>query len=99
MLDHQRIDVDQAYLQQVQREHAEFHVLLAVARHLAALAEEDEAVGAVPVLDDIQAFLDFPAQLDKLQITAEEDRLNRLAQFRQGFVILLYQAAIKAQVI
>lgn len=31
----------------------------AVARHFAALAEEDEAVGAVPVFNDVEPFMGF----------------------------------------
>ena len=65
----------------MQRQHGDFLVLQAVARNLAALAEEDEPVGAVPVLDDIQTFMDLPAQRLGVQVAAEKDRLDRLAQF------------------
>jgi hypothetical protein len=40
LLDHQGIDIQHAYLQQVQRQHAPFHVFLAIARHLVALSKK-----------------------------------------------------------
>ena len=40
LLDHQGIDIQHAYLQQVQRQHAQFHVFLAVARHVVALSKK-----------------------------------------------------------
>lgn len=43
-LQHQRVDVDQARLQQVQREHGKLLILEPVGRDLAALAEKDEAL-------------------------------------------------------
>jgi hypothetical protein len=60
-LKHQRVDVHEARLEQVQGEDRDLLVLDAVRGDLAALAEEDEAVGAVPALDNIQAFVDLAA--------------------------------------
>ena len=48
-LDHQRVHVDQAVLQQMQRQHGQLLVFQLVGRHLAALAIKDERVGAVPI--------------------------------------------------
>jgi len=78
-------------LQQVQRQHRDFLVLQAVTRDLAALAEEDESVGAVPVLDDVQAFMDLPAQRLGVQVAAEEDRLDRLPQFGERSICRVLQ--------
>ncbi len=55
------IGVDQADLQQVQRQHVQLLVFLPVARQLPALAEEDEPVGAVPILCHVQPFLNLAA--------------------------------------
>jgi len=70
-LKHQRVDVDEARLQQVQGEDRDLLVLDAVRGDLAALAEEDEAVGAVPALDDIQAFVDPDFAERNLQLVPE----------------------------
>jgi hypothetical protein len=61
-LQHQRIDVDQARLQQVQRKNRELLILKPVGCDLAALAEKDEAVRAVPVLDDVETLVYLAAQ-------------------------------------
>jgi hypothetical protein len=45
-LKHQRVDVDEARLEQVEREERDLLVLQAVRRDLAALAEPEEAIGA-----------------------------------------------------
>ena len=84
LLQHQCVDVDHAVLQQVQAQHADFLILAPVAREFAALGKEDEIIGAIPLLDDVQAFVNFPAQRLRLQVTAEKDRLDRLAEFDEG---------------
>jgi hypothetical protein len=43
----------------VEWQHGKFLVLQVVSRDLTAFAVEDEAVGPVPVLDDVETFLDF----------------------------------------
>ena len=55
-------------------------VLAAVAHHLAATGEEHEVGGTVPLLDHVQPFVDLAAQRFGVQIAAEVDRLDRLAQ-------------------
>ena len=52
-----------------------------VGGHLAPLPEADEVIGAVPGLDHVQAVLDFSPSRLVLEIAAEQDRLDRLAQF------------------
>jgi hypothetical protein len=59
-LDHQGVDVDEAGLEQVEAEHGEFLVLATVGGELTAVAVADEAVGGVPVLDHVEAFVDLP---------------------------------------
>ena len=46
----------------MKRQHSELLVLQVVSSDLTAFAVEDEAVGPVPSLDDVEAFLDFAPQ-------------------------------------
>jgi hypothetical protein len=46
----------------MQVEHADLVILSAVADHFAATGEENEVIGAVPLLDDVQTFVDLPAE-------------------------------------
>jgi hypothetical protein len=62
-LDHQRVDVDERGLEDVQGEHPEFWLVAAVGRELAALAVRDHAVDAVPRLDQVQALFDLALQV------------------------------------
>jgi hypothetical protein len=55
-------------------------VFQVVAGDLTAFAIKDEVVGSVPVLNDVEAFLNLLAQRLRVQILAEEDRLDRFAQ-------------------
>jgi hypothetical protein len=59
VLDHERVDVDQSGLEDVQGEHPELLLVAAVAGEFAALAVEDHGVDAVPRFDQVQAFVDF----------------------------------------
>src|SRR3546814_14695940 len=58
----------------------------AVSGDLAALAEENEPIGTVPVFNDIQAFMNIAAEGLLAQIPAQEDRLDRAAQLTQRLV-------------
>jgi len=80
-LDHQRVGVDHAVLDRMQREHTDFVVLPAVACHLASACEEHELGRAVPLLDNIQALIDFPAQRFVVQVASQEDGFDGLAEF------------------
>ncbi len=59
VLDHQRVDIDHAVLNQVQREHADLVVFVTVAGHLTTPGKEHEIRSAVPLFDDVQAFMDI----------------------------------------
>jgi len=61
-LEHESVDVHQADLEQMQREHRQLLFVEAIGADLTALAVEDEAVGAVPVLDDVQAIMNLTTQ-------------------------------------
>jgi hypothetical protein len=64
----------------VQRQHRDFLVFQVVAGDLTAFAVKDEVVGSVPVLNDVEAFLNLLSQRLRVQILTEEDRLDRFAQ-------------------
>ena len=81
-LDHQRIDVDHAVLDQVQREHADLVILAAVARHFTPAGKEHEVGRAVPLLDHVQPLVDLTTQHFVMQVAAQEDGLDCLAQLR-----------------
>jgi hypothetical protein len=51
-----------------------------VSSDLTAFAVEDEAVGPVPSLDDVEAFLDFASQRYGVYVPTKKDRFDRLAQ-------------------
>ena len=65
----------------MQREHADLVILAAIADHFAMAGEEDEVVGAVPLLDDVQAFVDLTAKVFAVKIPAQEDGFDRPAKF------------------
>ena len=56
-------------------------ILASIAHQLAPAGEEDEVVGAVPLLDHVEPFIDLAAQRLAVKISAEEDRLDCLAEF------------------
>ena len=62
LLEQQGVDVDEGRLEQVQGEDGDLLVLPVRAGELAALAVEDDLVGAVPGLDDLAALVDLPAE-------------------------------------
>jgi len=65
----------------VQRQHADLVILATIAYQLAAAGEEDEVVGAVPLLNHVQPFIDLAAYGFAVEILAEKDRLDCLAEF------------------
>ena len=56
-LNHQCVDIHHAILNQVQREQADLVVFVRVAGHLTTPGKEHEIRGAVPLFDDVQAFM------------------------------------------
>ena len=67
----------------MKREHADFLVVGAVGSHLAAFAKEDEVVGAVPVFDDFESFVDFASQLKRSKIAAQENGFCGFSELRE----------------
>ena len=86
LLDHEGVDVDEGELQEMKREHADLLVIGAVGSHLAAFPEEDEVVGAVPVLDDIETSVDLAPEVQRPKIATKEDGLLCFAEFGERTV-------------
>ena len=86
ILNQQGIDIDQADLQQVQREHRQFLIRRPVAGKFSVFPINNKIIGAVPVFNDIEAHINFATQRLILQITAEEDSLYRFAQIREYLI-------------
>ena len=63
ILDHQRVDVDKAELEEVERKDADLLIFQTIGRDLAALPEEQKAIDRVPVLDDVESLVDLATQL------------------------------------
>jgi hypothetical protein len=61
-------------------------VFAPAAGHLPATRKEYEIRGAVPLFDHVEALVDLTAQRFRVQIPAEEDRLDGLSQFGEGLV-------------
>src|SRR5579885_1246220 len=75
-----------SYLQEVQGEHGDLLVFPVGAGEFAFLAVEQDGVGRVPVLDDLEAFVDFAAQGGVGEVVADEGGPHRPAEFLQGSV-------------
>jgi len=61
-------------------------LVAAVGRELAALAEEDDVVDAVPGLDQVQALVDLALQVAVAEVAGDEDRLLCAAEFEHRLV-------------
>jgi len=68
-LKHERVHVHERNLKQVETQDGHLLVVEPVRRDLAALAEEDEAVGSVPALDHVERF-------DRQTIVTQNERTS-----------------------
>ena len=50
-----------------------FLILHAVGGNLSTLAKEDKAIGAVPILDNVQPLVNFPTERLRAQVSAQKD--------------------------
>jgi hypothetical protein len=78
LLEQERIYVNHAVLQQMQRQHTDLVILTSFARQLSRRGEEHEIVGAVPLLDHVKPIIDLAAQGLAVKILAQKDRLDGL---------------------
>jgi hypothetical protein len=70
----------------VQREHRQLLLVATVGTDLAALAVQDEAVGAIPVLDNIESVVDLATKCLEVQVPTQKDRLDGFAQLAERLV-------------
>jgi hypothetical protein len=70
----------------MQTEHADLVILATIADHFAAAGKEDEVVGVVPLFDDVQTLVDLTAECLAVKVLAQEDGLDRPAEFRERLV-------------
>ena len=75
LLDHEGVDVDECCLEEVEAEDGGFLVVVAVGGDVAVFAVVDEPVRGVPVLDDVEAFVDLAAELEGGEVVAHESRI------------------------
>ena len=57
-----------------------------VAYQFAAAGKEDEIIGAVPLFDHVEAFVNFAAQVFVVKVPAQEDGFDHLAEFGKSLV-------------
>jgi hypothetical protein len=55
-------------------------IISAIAGDFTAFAKQDEVVGTVPVLNDIQTFVDFTSECRKAQVATEKNCTARFAE-------------------
>jgi hypothetical protein len=77
----------------MQGEHRDFLLFAVGPREVAVLAVEQFGVGAVPGLDDLQAFVDLAAQRLAGEVLADEDRAGRAAELFEGLIGGVFGAA------
>ncbi len=85
-LDEQGVEVHERGLQKVQGEHRGLLVFAVGAGELAVLAVEDDGVGAVPVLDDLEAVVDLAPQRGVGEVVADERGADGAAEFLERLV-------------
>jgi len=61
-------------------------VLAPVIGHLAAPGEKNEIVSTVPLLDGVEAFLDFTARRMAVKVAGQENRFNGATEFGEALV-------------
>ena len=80
-LQHHSINIDQGVLDEMQGEDRQFLVFPPIRRDIPAVAKEDEIMGAVPILHDIEAFMNLATEVAEPEIAAEKDSSACFAQF------------------
>jgi hypothetical protein len=67
-------------------------VFAPIACELTALGEKDEVGCTVPLLDDVESFVDFASQRFRMKIATQEDRFEGFAEFGQRLVCRMLDA-------
>jgi hypothetical protein len=76
-LDHERVDVHQADLEQMKAQHRNLLIVNSVAGNLAATCKVDKRIRTVPVLYHLQAFVNLRSQRWDSEIPAQEGLYRR----------------------
>jgi hypothetical protein len=58
-LNHHGIDVDQRVLEQVEGEHGDFLRVTPIGGEVTAVPKENEVIGTIPILHDIEPFVNL----------------------------------------
>jgi hypothetical protein len=83
----ERVDQHEAVLEELQRQGDHFLLFSAIRGQFALTTIADEVIGRVPVLDDVESFLDLPLNFSRRsEVIAEKDRLFSLSNFGKCFV-------------
>lgn len=86
LLQREGVYVHNTVLQEMQAQHTDLLVLAAVAGEFSAAREEQEVIGAVPLLDDVQSFANLAVKGFAVKVPAEEDGFDGLAQLGKCLV-------------
>ena len=81
-LEHQGINVYQRILEEMQGEDRQCLVFPPIRGDIPAFAKEDEIIGAVPNLHDIETFVNLAAEFAEPERAAEKDGPACFAQFQ-----------------
>lgn len=60
----------------MQGQHQQFLIFSLIGAELSTFAVEDEVIGAVPVLDNIQPLVNFTSEAFQSEIVAQKDRFQ-----------------------
>ena len=83
LLDHEGVDVDEGGLEEVEAEDGDFLVFAAVGGDVTAFAVVDEPVRGVPVLNDVESFVDFASEFEAGEVVADEYGAAGFAEFAE----------------
>ena len=86
LLHHKSVNIDHAVLQEVQRQHAQLVILGPIAGQFTTPGKEDKIIRAVPMLNHVKAFMNLAAQSFFVQVSAEENGLDRFSEFGESLV-------------
>jgi hypothetical protein len=69
----ERVDQHEAVVEELQRQGDHFLLFTAICGQFALTTIADEVIGRVPVLDDVESFVDLPLNFSRSEVIAEKD--------------------------
>src|SRR5258708_68705 len=87
LLQHQRIDEGEADLDQMQREEGNFLVLWPIREEFAAFSMENKTIHTVPLLDDVERFLDFLPESSIAELLAQKEGFDHPPDLTECMVL------------